>query len=336
MRAGDETIVVVDSIRSLLRFEEETNSTIARALLPWVGAARRADKTLILVHHDRKGGGEHGEGISGPAQFLAVVDVALEIKRDAQGARTRRRIEANARLIQPEPLLYERAPTGRMLAVGEPDAVSLAATQARVLDVLPSIWTKTSAVLEALSEPRPSGEQVRRALWTLASEHRVLRDPPIEDGEKPRTTPRWRNPGAPAHLSANALRKGPLADRSSPSAGAPPAADAAAAGGTASNTAPLPLADDSKNAPAVQLPTSNTGSEALEVAGEGSVDRGDDRFVAGTHTESEAGTLKGAGAARQGPPARGYVGHGCRACGRPLTRRNERVAGQHDDCAVRR
>ncbi len=109
MKEAEEKVVILDTIRNLgiLPEKENDNAGIARCLAPWVAAARVKHKTLILVHHGRKGGGEHGEGISGGHALFAAVDVALEVKRDNVAAR--RIITAHARLIQPDELLYERA-----------------------------------------------------------------------------------------------------------------------------------------------------------------------------------------------------------------------------------
>ena len=91
IRSGDETIVIVDTIRNLLRLQDEKdNSEVSRAILPYIAAAREKNKTLIMLHHNRKGGGEHGEAIAGAHAFFGVVDIALEIKRDGPDESNRR------------------------------------------------------------------------------------------------------------------------------------------------------------------------------------------------------------------------------------------------------
>ena len=82
---GEEEIVIVDTLRNLLNLRDETdNSEVARVLNPWVAGARRAEKTLIMAHHMRKGGGKRGEGISGGHALLGVFDIALELGWDDQ------------------------------------------------------------------------------------------------------------------------------------------------------------------------------------------------------------------------------------------------------------
>ena len=97
---GNEDIVVVDSLRTLLQLDNENdNSEIARAVNPWISAHRDSGKTLILVHHNRKSGGDHGQGIAGGTALLGSFDIAMEIKRDDHVAE-RRVVQTYARLIE--------------------------------------------------------------------------------------------------------------------------------------------------------------------------------------------------------------------------------------------
>ena len=87
----DESVVIVDTIRSLLGMQDENdNSEVARVLIPVIAAARQAGKTLILLHHQRKGGGDHGEGITGGHAFFGFVDIALVIHLQGASSHTRR------------------------------------------------------------------------------------------------------------------------------------------------------------------------------------------------------------------------------------------------------
>ena len=191
---GAETVIVVDTLRSLLALRDETdNSEVARVLTPWLVALRSARKTVVFLHHTRKGGGVDGEGIAGGHALLGSCDVALELLRDAH-APTRRLVRAYARLVAPPELIYERQPDGTFVALGDPAAVTRAEVQARIAAVLTEEWQPTRAVLEALDEPRPSLEQVRQALTALAREGVVERDPPL-DAPAAGARVRWRRAG---------------------------------------------------------------------------------------------------------------------------------------------
>ncbi len=90
-------------------------------------------------------------------------------------------------------MVYERAEDGSFRSLGDPSELGLQEMRQRVEEVLDEKWQKTKEVHEALDEPRPSVEQVRKALVTSASEGTIERDPPI-DKQAPGRTHRWRNP----------------------------------------------------------------------------------------------------------------------------------------------
>lgn len=195
MASADETVVLVDTIRNLLRLHDETdNSEIARVLNPWIATARQVGKTPIFVHHDRKGGGEHGEGIAGGHALLGAVDIGLELLRDGHGVANRRRVRAFPRVIQPPELLYERHPDGTMQALGEPDAVALEEVKRRAQSELTDEWRRTDEIHADLEEPRPSKEQLRKALLLLAQDRQAARDPDLSVVRVQGKTVRWRLP----------------------------------------------------------------------------------------------------------------------------------------------
>jgi hypothetical protein len=197
-RDGEETIVVADTIRGLaiLQGDENDNAVIALHLHPWVAAARQRNKTLVLAHHDRKGGGQHGEGIAGGHALLGTVDIALELLYD--DAPNRRLLRGFCRLIQPPELLHERGEDGALEALGAPAAVGLAEVRQRVLAVVEGDWLKTAEVAELLDEPKPSGEQLRQALTEEAKAGHLERDPPLADGNVRGKAHRWRRAVAKA------------------------------------------------------------------------------------------------------------------------------------------
>jgi hypothetical protein len=193
---GHEAVVVLDTLRNLLPLRDETdNSEIARALNPWIAAARAAGKTLIVAHHLRKGGGEHGEGIAGGHALLGTFDMALELVRDPQHP-DRRLLRAYARLITPPELVYERDEHGGFRALGEPEALRRAEVMARVRAALTAEWQATGDIHEALDEPRPSKELLRGVLLELARNGEAERDPGIEVERVQGKMVRWRLRGA--------------------------------------------------------------------------------------------------------------------------------------------
>jgi hypothetical protein len=181
---GPWDIVIVDTMRQFLKVEKwNDDAQVAAAMRPWIAAiSREADKTLVFVHHNRKGGGDHGEEIAGSHEILAAVDIAVILKRVGEDLDTRRRkVSVLGREIEGQTFIYEMADTdARTLRyLGAPDAVNLAQVQDRILDVLTDDLMSTEVVRQALDEPRPSLRQVLYALTALAENHRVDRDPPI-------------------------------------------------------------------------------------------------------------------------------------------------------------
>jgi hypothetical protein len=193
LREGPESIAIVDTIRGLgvIRGDENDNGAMAAQLNPWVLAARRTAKTLFFLHHDRKGGGEHGEAIAGGHALLGCVDSALEVRYDA--APSRRVIRTYARLIQPAELMYERHEDGTLHALGSPESVSLEEVRRRVREALDvGEWLKTGEVRERLDDPKPSLPLIRLALTEEAKAGAVEREPPLSAGSAAGKTVRWR------------------------------------------------------------------------------------------------------------------------------------------------
>lgn len=190
IKAGQETIVVIDTVRSVVGLEDETdNSEVARVLGPYVAAAREGGKTLILLHHVRKGGGEHGEGITGGHAFLGIVDVALELLREPNLGDRRRRVRGWGRLMPIEEVVYALEDDGTMAVLGSPKAVELGAVKERLLAILNGDWRTRKELLEELGEPKPAMEQLRLALNALVAEGAAERDPATD---KPGATYRYR------------------------------------------------------------------------------------------------------------------------------------------------
>jgi hypothetical protein len=186
-----EAIVVIDAMRNLLRLDDETdNSRIAHTLNPWVSAARQAGKTLIMVHHLRKGAGDYGESIAGGHALLGLFDVALVVQRQDR-APMRRKVATFARIVRSPDLIYELRKDGSMAFLGDPSSLQLNDVMERVRPSLGHEWHKTAEVRERLGEPVPALNQVRSALLALADQGLIERDPSVTENAAGRTV-RWR------------------------------------------------------------------------------------------------------------------------------------------------
>jgi len=193
IKSGNETVFILDTIRNLLGLADETdNSAMARALIPYIAVAREQEKTIFFLHHDRKGGGEHGEGIAGAHAFLAVVDIALEIKRDGPEDSRCRLLRGWGRVVEIPRLIYELRDDGSMVALGSPALVTLGEVKNRVWSVLDDEFEKTKSIRGHIDDPKPSEDQLLKALEELAQEGKTERDPPFSEGKRQGARYKWR------------------------------------------------------------------------------------------------------------------------------------------------
>jgi hypothetical protein len=83
---GDPLLVIVDTISFFADIQDENNaSQVRQAVKPLVERARTKNLAVLLVHHSRKGHGEHGEGIRGSNAFAGLVDIVMEMQRVGGG-----------------------------------------------------------------------------------------------------------------------------------------------------------------------------------------------------------------------------------------------------------
>jgi len=196
--------VVVDALRNLLHLKDEKdNSEIARVVNPWVVDARVAEKTLVLAHHQRKGGGEHGEGIAGGHALMGAFDIPIEVLWDSSKGTNRRLVRSYPRLIEAKEGLYEKVGDGEFVYVGDPAAVALSEVTDKARSLLTEDWQSTDEIRDGMDEPQPSKEQVRVALTDLAKRKLALRDPSVDSGPVRGKAHHWKR-SAPGSSEASA------------------------------------------------------------------------------------------------------------------------------------
>ncbi|MDT7944436.1 MAG: AAA family ATPase [Dehalococcoidia bacterium] len=201
---GQEAVVIIDTTKLLGIADPDHAGEVTAVLAPVIASCRDAGKTLILVHHERKGGGQHGEGIAGSHAFLAMVDIALELLRDDKSSK-RRIIRGYGRIVTVPELCYEMAEDGTLVPLGDPGALALEQVKERVLSLLTEEWQSLKDIMSAMGEPRPSEEWVRRALNALVEEGKAERDPPVGiKGNKPH---RWRLAASPFRFDGQSINQ---------------------------------------------------------------------------------------------------------------------------------
>jgi hypothetical protein len=156
------------------------------------------------VHHERKGGGQHGEGIAGSHAFLALTDIALEVLRDDKSPK-RRIIRGYGRIVTVPDLCYEMGEDGTLVPLGDPEELALEQVKERALSLLTEEWQSLRDIMSGMGDPKPSEDQVRRALNALVEEGKAERDPPL--GTKGNKAHRWRLAASPFRFDGHTFNR---------------------------------------------------------------------------------------------------------------------------------
>jgi hypothetical protein len=73
--------VIIDTVRAWCPQAEKSNDQAAEVFNLARKELAGAGLGVFFVHHDRKGGGEYGEGVAGPNNLVGSTDVLVELKR---------------------------------------------------------------------------------------------------------------------------------------------------------------------------------------------------------------------------------------------------------------
>lgn len=115
--ATNSRVLVVDTFPSWagLRGDDENNAGPMLAALEPVQRAAKDGRAIVLVQHDRKGGGAVGESGRGSSAFAGAVDTILTLRRPEGNTNPNRRtLEAVSRFDDvPEAMIVERTIDGR-------------------------------------------------------------------------------------------------------------------------------------------------------------------------------------------------------------------------------
>ena len=128
-------VLIVDTLSRFWGIKDEnSNAEVEQKISPLLDLARDTGCVVILVHHERKGGGDQGRSIRGGSALLGLVDQALMLEH-TQGAPTNKRILKTLGR-------YSETPTDLLIDLVEGDY--LCAGQA-------SDWTKVARQQEILA-----------------------------------------------------------------------------------------------------------------------------------------------------------------------------------------
>ncbi len=133
-------VLIVDTLPAFagIRGDAENDAGAALAAVEPLQAAAADGLAVIVVRHERKGGGDVGESGRGSSAFTGSVDVVLQLRRQVNPVRpTVRVLSALSRFDEtPDELVIELTDSGYVV-LGDQTAVAFAEARAAILDVLP-------------------------------------------------------------------------------------------------------------------------------------------------------------------------------------------------------
>ena len=184
IKQTDPALVIIDP---LFRFSaiEDGNSyaETMKAMDPFIAVAREGSTHLLLVHHARKGGGDHGAEALGSTGLHASVDTLLSMARE-NGSRT---IYANGRdgVSLEKTMLHLDTTTGWISATGTQREANIDEMCERVLAYLRD---QAEPVTRTAIRNGVEGKAER----VSAALHKLTQDGTIKLGEPgPRKVQRW-------------------------------------------------------------------------------------------------------------------------------------------------
>jgi hypothetical protein len=150
-------LLVIDSLAFWAGFREgqQKDSSAVLVKMARLSEATHAGLAVLLVHHQRKAGGEEGDAVRDSNAFLGSVDVLIELERpdDANAPDNQRLLVAIGRWPATTPVLQvERHPDdGAWYDVGEARSrtdVKHRSSLARLLGELPDEWATEPEIAE--------------------------------------------------------------------------------------------------------------------------------------------------------------------------------------------
>jgi hypothetical protein len=155
-------LIVIDTLAAFWRVEDENNAGgMTKAIKPLLNLARMSGACILLIHHNRKSEGSHGDEIRGSGALFALADIAMVMKRHEMDIQ--RKLVALSRYFEiPKELILDLTDEG-YIALGDPSVVTRAARLQKVKELLTDEWQETQTIADR------SELKVRAAHRLLAS-----------------------------------------------------------------------------------------------------------------------------------------------------------------------
>ncbi len=165
-------LVILDTLARYWNITDENdNSMVVRLVSPLLDLARETGVAMLLVHHERKTGGEDGRAIRGGSALLGLVDQALLLDRRQGGESTQRVLRTLGRYDETPRELILALVGDEYLKLGSPEELDLEAARRKVWEALSE---EPRDVKTLAHESGLKDKQVRKALEALGD--RVIRE----------------------------------------------------------------------------------------------------------------------------------------------------------------
>lgn len=174
-RVGPDGLLIVDTLADFAGLpadSENAAGAIQSAIRPLQEVAGQG-RAVLLIAHQRKAAGDHGDAVRGSNALTAAVDIVLELERAPALGANGRVIKADSRYSStPRELVVVRGDDGYE-ARGELAGVLADTERERVLEMLSELGEATAEdVAQALEVTKPT---IQRRLNALRSAGRVTR-----------------------------------------------------------------------------------------------------------------------------------------------------------------
>jgi len=165
--ANHITLLVVDTLARFWNISDENNNAeVIRRVNPILDLARDTDCAILLIHHERKSGGEEGRSIRGGSALLGLVDQALILDRRQGGAKNQRLLTTLGRYDESPPELVIELIGNAYRLLGTPEQVGKEAAQEKVLAALTQTPQDINGLVALTKLPKRAVREVLDALDT--------------------------------------------------------------------------------------------------------------------------------------------------------------------------
>jgi len=174
-------LVIVDTLHEWagLGRDDENDAGAALAAMRPLHEIAAAGPAVLVLRHERKGGGEIGENARGSSAFGGSADVLMVLRRmNTAGHANRRELLALSRFDSVPPKLVIEFEDGRYGALGDGDELERSEARRRVVEHLPTI-PEEAATFDAIREycgDSTTRTTLHRALSELVKEGTVIRE----------------------------------------------------------------------------------------------------------------------------------------------------------------